>query len=148
MTVEVLILLIQSILDLWLATLLILRRANDTLPLFFSYIVFSMISAATGFTLLTRFPSAYFECVIAAYLLDTVLCLLVIFELAGSVLAFNRQRRSRRLGALPIFVVASLLLWPLAHWSAPEHKDFLSRLFWEKAHAASMLELAPEAALA
>ncbi len=147
MTVDELILLVQAILGLILVGLLIARRVTASLTFFLVYLIFSVVSAATGLALATQRPSAYFYYAFAAYILDAALYLLVILELAGSVLAFNRKDRLRRLIALPLFAFASLLLWPLAHWTTPFSMDFGSQIFSEVLHATSTVEVAAILAL-
>jgi hypothetical protein len=142
MTVDALMLLATLLLAVLLAGLLILRRAFEALPLFFTYQVYSAISAGVGYAALRYFATAYFRYVIVATALDAVLYLVVLFELAGNVLEFNRQGRSRRGGWLFMSVAFSALLWPLALWTAPASFGPLWNLFSIEMHATTIVEVA------
>ena len=147
MPLDTLMLLATLVLAFLLFVLLLVRRTFETLPVFCAYQVFSTVSAGCGLAIILRFPAAYIHYVIAGIALDAAFYLLVLFELAGSVLSFNRQDRSRRHVSLLLFVAAGLLLWPLAIWSAPSKFGLLWYVLSKEMHATTILEMAAVVAL-
>jgi hypothetical protein len=112
------------------AGLLIHRRVFRVLPLFSSYIFWSLVNDAGGFYLLQRFPAYAVDIYFAATILDSVFVFLVLVELSMSVLRPVRSMLPRKtIPAVAIFIVLMCAaIWPLTTSPGIEHLHMQSRM--------------------
>ena len=144
MTVDVGLEMTGVAIEMVLIGLLIWRRVWRTLPVFFIYCLWSLVSDATAMGLAVFFPGKYG---IGFYLIDTVadvaLQFCVLVEVAWSVL---RPLRSR-LSAKALWVVAAVILaagaaiWPLSNLTGLAMPSSSWRVVVQLAQTTSILRI-------
>lgn len=97
--------------------LLLYRRAWRVLPFFCVYSTWTLFSDIGAYTLLHFWPSSYLTAYLAEVVLDSLLQLGVLVELAWSVLRpFRASLPRRSLVAISLFILAlAAIIWPLAN---------------------------------
>lgn len=96
--------------------LLLYRRVWRTLPVFFSYCIWDILSNIAVYLVNSYAESRYFQVLFADNIIDSVLLFCVLVELAWSVLRPLRSSLSRRTLILVgiLILVAGAVIWPLA----------------------------------
>ncbi len=102
-----------------------------TLPVFTSYIAWTILTDAANYLISHRFPGIYQKTYLIEIVPDALLQLAVLVELAWSVLRPSRSILPR--GTLyliaGLIVVAGLILWPLAGMAVPQNLSAHAELY-------------------
>jgi hypothetical protein len=110
--------------------LLLRRRAYRTLPLFFTYLVWSVVSDAGLFYMAHRFPNSDLNIYLAQAVVDSIFMFGVLIELSMSVLRPVRASLPR--GAMVAVAFGILfvgtLIWPFAESPGSEQLLFVTRM--------------------
>lgn len=98
------------------AGLLIYRRVFRVLPLFSSYIFWSLINDAGGFYLVRHYPSQEINVFFAAAVIDSIFVFCVLIELSMSVLRPVRSMlpRGAIVGVAVLIALVCAAIWPFA----------------------------------
>jgi hypothetical protein len=102
-----------------------------TLPVFTSYIAWTILTDAANFLIAHRFPGIYQKAYLIEIVPDALLQLAVLVELAWSVLRPSRSILPRGTVYLiaGLVVVAGLILWPLAGMTVPQNLSAHAELY-------------------
>lgn len=133
---------------LFLLVVLLGRRVFQTLPVFVAYQGYSFAAGVLLLTIVPRFPAYTIEFWIGFTVLDSLLSLGVLAEVARHILRFNqRDSPSGPLFAL-LFALSSSLLWMLTHWTAVPARDIAWRIGMHVMQWVAMLGVSALLALA
>jgi hypothetical protein len=113
-----------------LILLLVRVRAFRTLPAFFSYMCWSLLSDVLLSTLQSLPTATYFRIYEIQMVIDSAMIFAVLVELTWSVLRPIRGSLPKRawIGIAVLIALAGLLLWPIAGFTVPVHKLSLAWL--------------------
>jgi hypothetical protein len=119
--------LVEAAGSLLLLAILLMRRIAGRIPLFALYIGYGAVWGSVAVALLLYAPHYCVPVWIAGQALDTTLFLLVLCEIAQSLIALNPDtKRSRLTVPAALFVPAVALIWSIARWSnLPDHGSLL-----------------------
>lgn len=95
--------------------LLLYRRVYQTLPLFFSYIAWSLVNDISSYFLVARFPSHQLQIFLISSIIDSIFMFCVLIEVSMSVLKPARSLLPRwvLLGVMAVLALASTGVWML-----------------------------------
>jgi len=130
-----------------LLILLAKRRLLCELPVFSFYLGFGVLTIFAGEAILRFSPTWYLHFYLVNICGDALLGLCVLAELGRSVLRCNRRSSSKWPLALLLLVPASLLIWPLAHWTIPPHLSLTWILCFRLEQTIAILQVASLLAL-
>jgi hypothetical protein len=126
-----------------LVALLVHGRVYRRLPVFFWFMTWNLCCDATMLFAFCRVSvDAYLRFYLVSLTLETLLEFAVLAELGLVVLRYNRARAPRRSMLLLLLMVATLLVWSLARWSAPQNLPQLSQLYIHMRQAFAILRVA------
>jgi hypothetical protein len=116
-------------LEMILLVLLVRRRVNRTLPVFFFFLVWCLGGDAVEMTLTRYFPATDMPVFLVDSTVNTIFQLAVLAELGASASRHsNRSARPSRPLAVLLLAVACALVCSLAKWAVPAYPGFLDRL--------------------
>ncbi len=121
-----------------------LRRVFRPSPVFFAYLCFDLGSSAVGLAICrsSGFCVWYLRFFLFAYAGDLLLYLWVLAELGKNLLRFNRKSRPQWKLAVPLFVVAAVLIGSLSRWAATPSRTLLANICFLTMRADGALEFA------
>lgn len=119
--------LMEAACSLLLLAILFMRRIAGGIPLFALYIGYGALWGSVAVALLLYAPHYCVPVWIAGQALDATFFLLVLCEIAQSLIALNPEtKRSRLTVPAALFVPAVALIWSIARWSdLPDHGSLL-----------------------
>jgi hypothetical protein len=141
--------LVNTVEEAILLALLIYRGVAHRLPVFCTYLAWNFCSSAL-ITPLFHVLSAegYLRLYMAEYTLDALFELAVLVELGWVALRYSRVRAPRRLALLLLLVLATLLVWSLAKWTAPQNVSQVYQFFVHQQQAVAIFRVAVLLAIA
>ena len=126
-----------------LLAILIYRGVYRRLPFFCAYLGYEWCNGLAVMTLsYSLSTAAYLRIYLASLIFDTLLEFAVLWELGRVVLLFSRARAPRRWMLLLLLSVATLLVWSLAAWSAPQDTSKLYQLYVHWRQGSAILQVA------
>ena len=126
-----------------LLALLIYRGVAHRLPVFCFYLAWNLGSSALIMPMFHVLSSSrYLRLYMATFTLDALFELAVLAELGWVALRYSRVRAPRRLALLLLLVLATLLVWSLAKWAAPQNIPRLYQFFVHQQQAVTIFRVA------
>lgn len=111
--------------------LLLSRKAWRTLPVFCCYIAWAALTDTAGLLIVNKSPAAYSQYYFYELIPDSIFQLVVLIELAWSVLKPSKSILPK--GAIYVVaglvVLAGLLAWPLAGMTIPTNLSFRGEIY-------------------
>lgn len=141
MTLDTAFITINLILVTVLLAMLIWRRLYRALPLFVTYVAYTVFLALASLASSSNTPH-YLLIWSAGVIIDTLFYLFVLMELGGAVLRYNRASPPSWGFILLLFLVASVPIGLLTQWPEIAHYEFLWQLDFRAMQATAILEVA------
>jgi hypothetical protein len=126
-----------------LVGLLLYRRALRSLPVFFSYCIWDILSNIGTFLVHKYYPASYFRAYLAQTIIDATLLFCVLVELAWSALRPARASLSRwfLLVVAALILIAGVATWPLAALPGLAHVSRQAHLLAQIQQTVSILRI-------
>lgn len=116
--------------ELALVVLLIQKGTFKTFPVFCAYLIWDLLDNIGLYLVLHTLPDSYFIAYLVALAIDSLFVLIVLVELASSVLRPFRSALPRRTAIIIALLMVGILaaIWPFTHSVAYTHYGPQSRL--------------------
>jgi hypothetical protein len=141
-SIDIFLMLGLSGLEALLIAVLVWKRVYRSLPFFFCWILYSLLSTAAMSLALGSSRDEYIRYVVAQLALDAAIQFAVVIESFDDALRFNRSTPPSGSMAVVSVSLTSMVLWALVHGSAPQYTTVWELIYLNLRQVLSVLWVA------